>query len=225
MTTAPATPLDAASVVPIRDADTGPEVLLLERNSSLSFAAGAWVFPGGRVDAADRDDASDPMSALRHAAVREAGEEAGLNVDETDLVPLAHWVPPIQAAKRFDTWLFIVAVSSTAAVVIDDSEIVAHRWMRPTDALRECEAGDFRLFPPTWIALWDLAQYPSTATALADVRRLGPRYFVPRVVVHEGTRVALYQGDAGYAEEDPSRAGPRHRLAMSESGWRYVRDR
>lgn len=56
----PATPRPAATVVLLRDAVDGPEVLLLRRVRSSGFVPGAYVFPGGRVDA---DDASPELEA------------------------------------------------------------------------------------------------------------------------------------------------------------------
>jgi len=47
---------DAATVMVVRDAPE-LEVLLVQRAGKLAFAANAWVFPGGRVDRADADDA------------------------------------------------------------------------------------------------------------------------------------------------------------------------
>ena len=47
---------DAATVMLVRDAPEF-EVLLVQRASKLAFAANAWVFPGGRVDRDDADDA------------------------------------------------------------------------------------------------------------------------------------------------------------------------
>ncbi|SVD93656.1 uncharacterized protein METZ01_LOCUS446510, partial [marine metagenome] len=46
-------PHPAASVVLLRDGTAGPEILYLRRNPDLRFMGGYWVFPGGRVDAAD----------------------------------------------------------------------------------------------------------------------------------------------------------------------------
>ncbi len=89
----PATP--AATLVIFRhDADGGaPQLLLVERSSEMRFAGGAAVFPGGRVDPADRDlaaalgaegeDAIDDTAA-RIAAVRETLEETGLAVGLTE---------------------------------------------------------------------------------------------------------------------------------------------
>ena len=44
----------AATVILLRDAAGGLETLMLRRDSKLDFVGGMWVFPGGRVDAADR---------------------------------------------------------------------------------------------------------------------------------------------------------------------------
>ena len=50
----------AATVVVIREGGGGGvEVLLVRRNDKLAFMAGAFVFPGGRVDVADQRLAID----------------------------------------------------------------------------------------------------------------------------------------------------------------------
>jgi len=95
----PAEAHPAATVVLLRDARAGPEALLLRRHGRSGFAADAWVFPGGRVDAADCDERfrhrwrgpepaawcrrlslSDERTALAYlvAAVRETFEETGI---------------------------------------------------------------------------------------------------------------------------------------------------
>jgi 8-oxo-dGTP pyrophosphatase MutT (NUDIX family) len=57
---APAEPRDAATVVLLRPAvagpSAGPEVYLLRRQTSMAFAGGMCVFPGGGVDPRDFDD-------------------------------------------------------------------------------------------------------------------------------------------------------------------------
>src|SRR5437764_739747 len=45
---------DAATVMLVRDATAGVEVFMLRRNLTSGFVAGAYVFPGGAVDDADR---------------------------------------------------------------------------------------------------------------------------------------------------------------------------
>ncbi len=72
----PAVAHPSATIVLLRDAAGALEVLLVRRNEKLDFHGGAWVFPGGRIDAADLDgdgvvDGEAEMRAARRAAVRE----------------------------------------------------------------------------------------------------------------------------------------------------------
>lgn len=55
----------AATVVLLRDEPDGLHTLLLRRNSALGFAAGAWVFPGGRVEPEEIAAAPDELEAAR----------------------------------------------------------------------------------------------------------------------------------------------------------------
>src|SRR5579864_9784414 len=55
MAMVPANPRPAATVVVLRDGPSGPEVFMVRRHADTAFMGGAHVFPGGRVDAADRD--------------------------------------------------------------------------------------------------------------------------------------------------------------------------
>ncbi len=60
-----ATPQDAATVVLMREVPgigTKPEVLMLKRRADAAFAAGAYVFPGGMLDAEDWIPASLALS-------------------------------------------------------------------------------------------------------------------------------------------------------------------
>ena len=49
----PAPVKPAATVMLLRDTENGLEVFMLRRTSNAAFAAGMYVFPGGRVDDAD----------------------------------------------------------------------------------------------------------------------------------------------------------------------------
>src|ERR1700722_13258922 len=49
-----AVPVEAATVVILRDGSFGLEACLLHRQREMAFASQAWVFPGGKVDRADR---------------------------------------------------------------------------------------------------------------------------------------------------------------------------
>ncbi|HEX2764267.1 MAG TPA: NUDIX hydrolase [Allosphingosinicella sp.] len=78
-------PIPAATLIVMRPAAAGgaPDILMLQRSETMAFAAGALVFPGGRIDEADRRAAARLAPRLedgaeRIAAVRETIEETGV---------------------------------------------------------------------------------------------------------------------------------------------------
>ena len=76
-------PVPAATLVLMREAKSGPpQLLVMERTGHMAFAAGALVFPGGRIDAEDHEAAElvagTADSAARLAAIRETIEETGI---------------------------------------------------------------------------------------------------------------------------------------------------
>lgn len=81
--------IPAATLVIMRPAARGgpDEILMVKRAANMAFAAGAVVFPGGRVDADDYRVAerhgfapNDAEGAARVAALRETLEETGLAI-------------------------------------------------------------------------------------------------------------------------------------------------
>lgn len=98
MTDTPSTPtaeslpdgaIPAATLVIMRPSDRGgpDEILMVKRSTTMAFAAGAVVFPGGRVDPDDYRVArlyglgiDEADGAARVAALRETLEETGLAV-------------------------------------------------------------------------------------------------------------------------------------------------
>ena len=49
----PVAPRDAATVILLRESEARAEALLVRRHANLAFMGGTWVFPGGKVAAAD----------------------------------------------------------------------------------------------------------------------------------------------------------------------------
>ena len=102
-------PVDAASVLLLRDSDAGLQVLLMRRAQASQVLGGAYVFPGGKVDAEDHSaqalqHLSEPALRLRErlhepglaparaaglfmAALREAFEECGVLAGQDNTGP------------------------------------------------------------------------------------------------------------------------------------------
>jgi len=215
--------IPAATVVLLRDSEQGVEVLMLRKNSKITFG-GMWVFPGGKIDAGDYPGGvaveGELQQAAYAAAVRETEEEAGIDVSADKFVYFAHWTPPPGPQKRFATWFFVAQVDSDHAVSIDDGEIKDHAWLRPADALARHAAGELDLVPPTWITLQHIAKYSPSAAVIEHFKARQPKVYATRVVKSaNGDRVALWQGDAGYDSWDDAVAGERHRLVMGKQGF------
>ena len=221
----------AATTVLVRDGDDGVEVLMARRNSRLSFAGGAWVFPGGKVDSATGTASPSPtcrdrrmIDAARRAAVREAAEETGAIVDGESLVLISHWTPPVQAPKRFATYFFLGPVPAEIAdLQADGGEIHELGWLRPAAALESRNAGEIELAPPQFITLEHLRPFATAAEALAHYAARRPEHFATSFAGVEGGMIAMYEGDVAYGTEDVDVPGPRHRLWMVADGWRYER--
>jgi 8-oxo-dGTP pyrophosphatase MutT (NUDIX family) len=219
----------AATVILLREGDTGMEVLLLRRSARADYLAEAWVFPGGGVEP---EDGADPLSleTARAAASREAREEAGIVLDSGALVPYSQWRPPPQSPKRFLTWFFVAEAPHHGEVTVDGAEITEHVWITPAKGLAARDAGEVTLVPSTWMTLRELSNQHSTASVLDTARGRTPPYwetrlsFVPREDDPEKNDViALWEGDAGYPSSDATASGARHRLHMGAAPWFYDR--
>jgi len=220
-----AEPIEAATVVLIRDSDLGVQVLMLERNPEITFG-GMWVFPGGRVDSGDWDGIdtdTNTLEAARAAAARETMEEAGLLAERSEFVTHSHWLPPARQGRRYSTWFFI-ARAPDGEVIIDDGEITNHRWTTPATALRARDAGKIELVPPTWVTLHRLARATSVDEALAEAANRQSPFFVTKIVMGPEAPVAVWEGDPAYTTDDLDLAGPYRRLVMSNKGWRWEGD-
>jgi 8-oxo-dGTP pyrophosphatase MutT (NUDIX family) len=190
------TPRLAASVIVLRGEQRELEVLLVQRNPASRFMGGAWVFPGGAVDAAD--GTGEP--GLRAAGVREVEEEAGIAIpDATALVPYSRWITPSVVKIRFDTWFFLAPVPYETEPRIDGGECVDWRWSTPQAALDAYAAGDLQLVFPTIKHLEQLAGFPHADALVAHARGRRVEPVEPRVVLEGEVARVLLPGDPGYA--------------------------
>ncbi|MFZ4583955.1 MAG: NUDIX hydrolase [Acidimicrobiia bacterium] len=213
----------AATVIVGRDGPSGIEVLMIRRDQGMKFMGGYWVFPGGALEPSDAVEGGDDLHAARVAGARETREEVGLQIDPANLAAWSHWEPPPDVTKRFATWFFVTP-APPGNVVIDDVEARAYAWWQPETVLAARDRSEVELAPPTWVTLWELLRYSSMEQLLAAAATREPEYFVTKIAPHDIGPVAMWFGDAGYATNDATIEGPRHRLWMDERAWRYERD-
>jgi 8-oxo-dGTP pyrophosphatase MutT (NUDIX family) len=215
------TPHASGTVVVLRDA-SALEVLLLQR-CARNGEPGAWVFPGGKVDAPDCRSGADPADDARRAAVRETAEEAGIALDADALTAISRWITPEISPKRFDTWFFAALAPAGAQVRVDGAEMIDHRWLAPAAALRAHHEHAIRLAPPTFVTVTWLAEFASAAQALDVLPGRMTDPFRPRIHRVPTGALMLYPGDAGYESGEIEAAGARHRLWAVADPWRYER--
>jgi 8-oxo-dGTP pyrophosphatase MutT (NUDIX family) len=201
---------------------------MLRRSSGGTFG-GMWVFPGGKVDPSDLPShpaAGDEMAAARGAAVREAREEAAIEIDPSGLVVLSFWLPPPEAPRRFATWFFLARLGADADVVVDQTEIREHRWLTPGAAIQLRQERDIELAPPTFTTLWWLGRHADAQSALEAAARSAPGRYETHIALDRDGHVGatLWAGDAGYEDRDMYRSGRRRRLVMDPGGWRVEID-
>ena len=138
----PALPRPAATVLLLRDSPQGVEVLMTRRSQTASFAPGAYVFPGGGVDAQDADahgqarrrqGQSDLHLTQAIAAIRESFEELGiLLARRADGSPPA---PPDVAALDRQRPFMAQCASHGLVLAADEVFVLAH-WITDRDLPR-----------------------------------------------------------------------------------------
>jgi 8-oxo-dGTP pyrophosphatase MutT (NUDIX family) len=172
-----ANPRPAATVVVLRDSSSGPEVFMVRRHADTAFMGGAHVFPGGRVEKADRDGGEAWCDGIAHAArqlpdlpsweavayhvaaTRELFEEAG-----------------VLLARSADGEFVSLAGESDHARFKQDRAAV-HRGQTTLRSLIERER--LRL------ALDALVLFAHWVTPPIDTRQFDTRFFMTRVPPHQ----------------------------------------
>lgn len=192
--------IPAATLVVMRDAPAGPpELLMVERPRTMAFAAGAMVFPGGRIDAEDWTDSGALIDAARAAAVRETREETGLEVAPDALVPFARWRPNFRHHRRFDTYFFLAPCPADAGPLRPQpGECERAEWLTAADVLAQIARGEASAIFPTLRNLERLAQFGSFAEAEAQARSIPVETITPWVEEHGGERWLRIPEHLGY---------------------------
>lgn len=108
----PAQPTPAAVLIPIVDRNDTLSVLLTERATHLRHHAGQISFPGGRVEARDRD--------VLEAALRETEEEIGL---ARDYVSIAGRLPDQLVISGYTVTPVVGFVADGFTLHLDPTEV------------------------------------------------------------------------------------------------------
>jgi 8-oxo-dGTP pyrophosphatase MutT (NUDIX family) len=177
----PAEPVEAkpaATVVLLRQGAAGVEVFLMRRNRSSGFVPGAYVFPGGRVDAADalpelrpfvEEEPVEPPLPYWLAAVREVFEETGVFLGEHAAAMMeTGW----RNALLEDRATLLDVLRATGARIRFDRIVYFAHWITP---LAEPRRFDTRFFA---------AELPPGADARADPREMSDAlWLTPRLAL------------------------------------------
>lgn len=205
----------ASTVIVLREEDKpeglsprGFEILMVRRNDKVAFMAGSYVFPGGRVDEADRPVPGEPLAAAcfpdlsdldeatyRTAAVRELAEEANVRVTPADLEPLAHWVTPEIETRRFDTRFFLARMPGGQVAKHDEGETTALEWLSPRAAIAKFERRELLLPPPTWTTIRQLEKLGSIDEVFAWARARKIVRVMPGFIKDGTTTMLTLPGD------------------------------
>lgn len=174
---------DAATVMLVRDGAGGLEVFMVRRNLSAAFVAGAYVFPGGAVDDADRhadlaaitagrsdEAASDRLAvasgglAFWVAAIRESFEEAGVLLACNRDGQVVSFADPVvaerfrvhrEAVDRGDLRLVDLCLQEGLVLAVDQIHYFAH-WITPEGPPRRYDTRFFvAAAPPEQVPLHD----------------------------------------------------------------------
>lgn len=132
MSNHPVTPRPAATLILVRDASHGLEVLLAKRTHLAQFAGGAHVFPGGAVD---KSDISPELAAFA-SGIDDAEASKRLGIEQGGL---GYWIAAIRECFEEAGLLFAHAHDD---VLIDIDGHTAHDFASARKALA---AGDATL--------------------------------------------------------------------------------
>lgn len=194
----PVEPRPAATVVLLRSGNAGLEVLLVRRSRTVGFVPGAYVFPGGRVDAADGEPSA--LARLQGTPPRDLARR--LNLPGRELEAAAFLV----AAFR-ETFEETGILPGLPSQVLESPEAIALRRRLLADEIgfhRVLEALDHVVDAgsATYIAHW--------VTPEAEPRRYDTRFF--GLVIPRDARVRVEPGEITEAVWlEPATALARHR--------------
>lgn len=186
----------AASVIMLRQAAQRLEVYVQHRATTMDFAAGAVVFPGGRTDTEDaefefgagtqpiiarhahgwqktslasinREQSLTNASMMLRTGVREVEEETGILLPPNIMRPWANLITPVGYPKRFDTFFYIATPHDDVIPENITTEAIAAEWLGIESILQDAEDKRIELMRPTEFLLRGILEYGSIEGVLS----------------------------------------------------------
>ena len=148
-------------------------------------------------------DAGSRFDGYRQACQRDGRAFWGMLARErirlaTDrLVYFAHWITPEENPIRFDTRFFVAEAPAEQEALADYQEIVAVRWMSPSEAIGAARRAEISMRFPT-IRNLGLLGGSSAAEVLASLEGRQVPPIRPRVIGEGPDRRVLLPGDTGW---------------------------
>ena len=164
-----------------------------ETLEEVGIAAGFSTAPSAELlpDLRTALSAGEPFSALL--------QRFGLALDLTALTPFAHWCPPANPVRRFDTLFFVAEAPGDASPPeADQLEAVHSFWASARHILDEADAGRLTIIFPTRRNLERLAQFSSIEEARADAAAHPLRLVETYIEEREGERWLCIPEGLGY---------------------------
>lgn len=185
----------AASVIMLRQAGSALEVYVQHRATTMDFAAGAVVFPGGRTDAQDADyvfdqtvqpvlskhrigwqktslGSTDPDQAMANSSMmlrtglREVEEETGVGLLPEIMRPWGNLITPVGYPKRFDTFFYLATPQDDVLPENITTEATLAEWRTIESILDDGEAQHIALMRPTKFLLLEILKHGTLADLL-----------------------------------------------------------
>jgi 8-oxo-dGTP pyrophosphatase MutT (NUDIX family) len=149
-------PAPAATLLLLRDGPDGLEVLMMERPAAAGFAAGAMVFPGGRIEPSDvalarhcphgHGVAEQPL-VFRIAAIRETFEECGILLARAGGAILSD--AALDTLRRQHGAGFAALVERAGLELAIDALVPYAHWITPADRKKRFDTHFYLAMAPS----------------------------------------------------------------------------
>jgi len=136
--------------------------------------------------------------AKDEASIVDLVEAEDLEIATDLMTPFAHWITPVFAPKRFDTWFYLAEAPEDQLALHDGSESVESVWIDPQQAIDEAAAGKRTLVHATTKNLELLTEGGTVTGALSQASERKIVTVQPWVEQRDGKRYLHIPEGAGY---------------------------